>query len=157
MRLLARLADRCRPLLAVGADALDLWIRLYVARVFVVSGLTKIRDWDGTLALFRDEYQVPLLPPALAAPLGTFGEIVLPVFLALGLATRFAALGLTFVNCVAVVSYWRVLSTADAALAQHFLWGTLLLVTLFHGPGRVSLDHLLARRLGQRPLAAAGA
>lgn len=153
MHFVARLADRSRPLLAVGADVLDLWIRLYVARVFFLSGLTKIRDWSSTLALFHDEYHVPLLPPEVAAPLGTFGELVFPVFLALGLGTRFAALGLTFVNLMAVVSYWHFLSTAEAALAQHVFWGTLLLVSLFHGGGRISLDHLLAPRLGLRPLA----
>jgi len=157
MPLIARLADRSRPLLMVGADLLDLWIRLYVARVFISSGLTKIRDWSATLALFRDEYHVPLLPPEVAAPLGTFGELVFPLFLALGLGTRFSALGLSFVNVIAVVSYWHFLSTAEAALAQHFLWGTLLLVTLFHGPGRISLDRLIAPRLGVRPIADARA
>jgi putative oxidoreductase len=125
--------------------------------VFILSGLSKLRDWDATLALFQHEYRVPLLPPAMAAPLGTFGELVFPVFLVLGLGTRFAALGLSFVNIVAVVSYWHVLSTSAPALAQHMYWGTLLLVTLFHGPGRVSLDHLLAGRYGLRPLAHARA
>jgi len=152
MHLIARLADRSRPLLAAGADLLDLWIRLYVARVFILSGLTKIRDWDSTLALFHHEYHVPLLPPSLAAALGTFGELAFPVFLIVGLGTRLAALGLGFVNVVAVVSYWHVLSTTQPALAQHVFWGTLLLVTLFHGPGRLSLDHLFASRRGLRPL-----
>ena len=155
MSLAARLADRARPLLALGADLLDLWIRLYVARVFLLSGLTKIRDWDATLVLFRSEYHVPLLPPAIAAPLGTFGELVFPMFLVLGLGTRFAALGMSIVNLTAVVSYWQVLSKAEPALAQHLFWGTLLLVTLLHGPGRISLDHLLARRRGIGPLATA--
>jgi putative oxidoreductase len=154
MRLIARIAGTARPWLAVGADLLDLWIRLYVAGVFIASGLTKLRDWDSTLALFRDEYHVPLLPPAVAAPLGTFGELVFPLFLILGLGTRFASLGLGFVNLVAVVSYWHVLSTTAPALAQHMYWGTLLLVTLFHGPGRLSLDHWLAGRPGPGSLAA---
>ena len=57
--------------------------RLYVAQVFFLSGLTKLRDWSSTLALFHDIYQVPLLPPALAAYLGTGGELVLPVLLRL--------------------------------------------------------------------------
>jgi putative oxidoreductase len=157
MRLTPRFAERARPLLQIGADLLDLWIRLYVARVFLLSGLTKIRDWDATLMLFHSEYHVPLLPPQIAAPLGTFGELVFPLFLVLGLGTRFAALGMSVVNVVAVVSYWHVLSKAEPALAQHLYWGTLLLVTLFHGPGRISLDHLLARRRGIAPLATARA
>src|SRR3546814_13303357 len=57
--------------------------------------LTKIADWDTTLALFQDEYHVPLLPTQLAAVMGTGGELVLPVLLVLGLFRRFAALGLS--------------------------------------------------------------
>lgn len=119
--------------------------RLYVAQVFFLSGLTKLRDWSSTLALFNDIYQVPLLPPAVAAYMGTAGELVLPVLLALGLAGRFAGAGLFVVNFVAVLS----LSADDltpAAHAQHALWGVLALgVTLF-GAGRWSVDALLTRR-----------
>jgi putative oxidoreductase len=129
-----------RAVLDAGAHVVDLGIRLYVAKVFFMSGLTKIRDWDVTLALFQDEYHVPLLSPAVAAALGTFGELVFPVFLALGLGTRFAALALSVVNVMAVISYWHVLSTAEPALAQHVYWGTLLLVPLCYGPGRLALD-----------------
>ncbi len=151
-RFLSCLAAATRTPLAIGADLLDLAIRLYVGKVFLLSGLQKIRNWDNTLVLFHDEYHVPLLPPDVAAALGTFGELVFPVFLVLGLGTRFAALGMSFVNVMAVVSYWHVLSTLEPALAQHFLWGTLLLVVLFHGPGRLSIDHWLAPRLGVAPL-----
>jgi putative oxidoreductase len=117
--------------------------RLYLAQVFLLSGLTKLRDWDTTLALFHDEYQVPLLSPTLAAWAGTGGELVLPVLLALGLAGRFAALGLSVVNLVAVISLAEV---PPAALQQHQFWGALLLALLLWGPGRASLDALLARR-----------
>jgi putative oxidoreductase len=151
-RLFSCLAAGARTPLAIGADLLDLAIRLYVGKVFFLSGLQKFRNWDNTLALFRDEYHVPLLPPGVAAVLGTFGELVFPVFLVLGLGTRFAALGMSFVNVMAVVSYWQVLSTLEPALAQHFFWGTLLLVVLFHGPGRLSIDHWLVSRLGIAPL-----
>ena len=130
----------------VLADLLDLGIRLYVAKVFFLSGLTKIRDWDSTVFLFEDEYDVPILPPELAAALGTFGELVFPVLLALGLGARLGALGLSFVNLMAVVSYWSFLKDAEPALAQHIYWGVLLLVTLLHGPGRISIDFLLCKR-----------
>ena len=75
--------------------------RLTVAQAFFLSGLTKLRDWDTTLALFTDEYHVPLLSPELAAVLGTAGELVLPALLVLGLGGRFAAAGLSVVNVVA--------------------------------------------------------
>jgi putative oxidoreductase len=125
---------------------LDLGIRLYVAEVFFRSGLLKIGHWSGTLYLFENEYHVPLLPPEAAAWLGTFGELAFPPLLALGLATRFAALSLTFVNIMAVVSYWHILGKNEAALVSHVFWGTLLLVTLCHGPGLLSIDHWIRRR-----------
>ena len=117
--------------------------RLYVAQVFFAAGLTKLRDWDTTLALFADEYHVPLLPTELAAVLGTGGELVLPVLLALGLAGRFAAAGLFVVNIVAVISLAEI---PPAALAQHQLWGVLLALLVLWGPGRWSADALLLRR-----------
>lgn len=117
--------------------------RLYVAQVFLLSGLSKLRDWETTLALFTDEYHVPLLPPAAAAFAGTAGELVLPVLLAVGLAGRFAAAGLSVVNVVAVISLAEI---APAALQQHVFWGSLLLALLLWGPGRWSVDAWLQRR-----------
>jgi putative oxidoreductase len=118
--------------------------RFYVAQVFFLSGLTKINDWDTTLALFADEYQVPLLSPTVAALAGTAGELVLPVLLLLGLAGRFAALGLSVMNGVAVVSLAEI---APPALQQHVFWGSLLLALVLWGPGRWSLDRMLEPRL----------
>ena len=117
--------------------AATLLARLYVAQVFFSSGLTKLRDWDITVALFTDEYKVPFLSPQAAAVIGTTGEIVLPVLLVLGLGGRFAALGLSFVNVVAVISLTEI---APAALQQHITWGVLLMALALFGPGRWSLD-----------------
>ncbi len=111
--------------------------RLYVASVFFRSGLTKLRDWDTTLALFTDEYKVPLLSPEVAAVMGTGGELVLPVLLLLGLGGRFAALGLSVVNVVAVMSLEEI---APAALQQHITWGVLLAGLAIFGNGRWALD-----------------
>lgn len=129
-------ADHLQSLALLGA-------RLYVAQVFFLSGLTKLRDWSATLALFNDIYQVPLLPPTLAAWLGTAGELVLPVLLVLGLAGRFAGVGLFVVNLMAVLS----LSADDlspAAQAQHALWGVLALAVVLWGAGRWSVDRFRA-------------
>jgi putative oxidoreductase len=125
------------------AQALALLLaRLYVAQVFFLSGLTKLRDWSTTLALFESEYAVPLLPPELAAWLGTGGELLLPILLVLGLGGRFAALGLTVVNVMAVLSLSEI---APAALLGHQLWGVLLLLVLLWGAGRYSVDAWLQR------------
>lgn len=114
--------------------------RLFVAQVFFASGLTKLRDWDITLSLFADEYQVPWLSPEVAAWLGTAGELGLPVLLAVGVGGRFAALGLGVVNAVAVVSLAEI---APAALQQHITWGVLLAGLAIFGNGRWTLDALL--------------
>ncbi len=128
--------------LTFGAPAADLVIRLWVANVFWASGLTKIQSVETTLLLFQYEYSVPLLPPAVAAYLSMFAELTFSALLALGLAGRFSALGLFFVNIVAVISYPAL---AEAGLQQHYLWGLLLLVPIFHGPGKLSLDYFVAR------------
>jgi putative oxidoreductase len=118
--------------------------RLYVGHAFFLSGLTKLRDWETTLALFSDEYQVPLLPPEVAAYAGTAGEVVLPVLLVLGLGGRFSAIGLGILNIVAVLSLSEI---APAALQQHVLWGSLLALLVLWGPGFLSVDQWLAPRL----------
>jgi len=122
--------------------------RLYVAWVFFAAGLTKLRDWDTTLYLFEEEYSVPFIPFELAAAMGTAGEILLPVLLVLGLASRFGALGLTFVNIIAVVSLAEI---ATAALYGHVIWGLLLLVVVLFGPGIASLDHFIESKLAKNP------
>ncbi len=134
--------DTLQPAAALGA-------RLYVGQVFFLSGLTKLRDWGTTVALFTDEYKVPLLPPAVAAFMGTAGELVLPVLLVLGLAGRFSALGLFVVNVVAVISLSEI---APAALQQHIFWGALLAGLAIYGPGAWSLDRWASpRRHGISP------
>lgn len=131
--------DSAQPLAALLA-------RLYVGQVFFLSGLTKLRDWGTTVALFTDEYKVPFLSAPVAAALGTAGEIVLPVLLVLGLAGRFSALGLFVVNAVAVISLAEI---APAALQQHILWGVLLAGLAIFGCGRWALDAVLAPRLAK--------
>ncbi|RYF39750.1 MAG: DoxX family protein [Comamonadaceae bacterium] len=134
--------------LSAGLETLQpaaaLAARIYVGQVFFLSGLTKIRDWETTVALFTDEYKVPLLPPALAALMGTAGELVLPVLLVLGLGGRFAALGLFVVNAVAVIALSEI---APAALQQHVLWGALLAGIAIYGPGPWSLERWVWPRL----------
>jgi len=132
--------DRMQPPFALG-------LRIYVARVFFLSGLTKLHDWNITLALFRNEYHVPLLSPAVAAALGTCAELGLPLLLFAGFGTRFAAVALFVFNIVAATSYPDL---SPAGVKDHILWGALLLVLFFYGPGKLSLDHLIGRRLGAR-------
>jgi len=121
----------------------DLILRCWVAYAFWVSGLTKIQNWDSTLYLFNDEYAVPLLPPEIAAYMGTATELGFPVLLAFGLLGRFAGLSLFLFNIVAVLSYPDL---GAAGIEQHKVWGVMLLVCFLHGPGKLSLDYLFKKK-----------
>src|SRR2546422_3138763 len=72
--------------------ALAIPLRLAIATVFWNSAMTKLANWETTISLFTEEYQVPLLPPEAAAYLATSIELAAPVLLVLGLATRVASL-----------------------------------------------------------------
>ncbi|TKF24527.1 DoxX family protein [Vibrio genomosp. F6] len=121
-----------------------LFCRLWVAWVFFNSGLTKIATWDSTLYLFELEYQVPLIPWELAAYMGTAAELILPIFLALGLLTRPMAAILFVFNIIAVVSYpvlW------EQGFFDHQLWGLMILIVVVWGPGPLSADKYLKMKL----------
>jgi putative oxidoreductase len=115
-------------------------LRFAVATVFWNSGMTKLANWDTAVALFTDEYKVPLLSPEFAAYLTATIEFTTPVLLVLGLFTRPAAavlLGMTMV--IEVFVY-------PLAWPTHIQWAAMLLVLLCRGSGRLSIDHLLWRR-----------
>jgi putative oxidoreductase len=120
---------------------LQLMFRIAIAAVFWSSGLTKIASWDTTIALFRNEYMVPLLPPELAAVMSATFELSCSALIVVGLATRLATLpllGMTFVIEVFVYpEYW----------SMHLMWATVLLFLLTKGPGAFSLDHYAGRIL----------
>jgi len=148
MSLIERVREVSRPVikwLDFASPLADLGVRLWVANVFWKSGLTKFQSMDSTIMLFEYEYKVPLLSPTVAAYLGTFTELAFPVLLALGLGGRFSAFVLFVFNIIAVISYPDL---NPAGIQQHQLWGLLLLVTMLHGPGRISIDHFIRRRFG---------
>ncbi len=135
LRRLDCVAVALQPLFALA-------IRLYVFRVFFLSGLTKLRSWDSTLYLFSNEYHVPVLPPAVAAVMGAGGELIFSVMLLLGWQGRFAAVGLFVVNLVAVMSYPGL---EPVMIKDHVLWAVLIAFLFFHGVGRWSLQGFFQR------------
>jgi len=127
---------------------LVLAMRIGVGMVFWKSAMTKLDDsWhvtDTAVALFRDEYQVPVLPPRLAAYLGTANEFFSSIMVMVGFGARLGAaalLGLvTVIEAFVYPGNW----------AEHLMWASLLAYILFRGPGTISVDHLISRRfLGQ--------
>ncbi len=118
---------------------LALPLRVAVANVFWSSAMTKLPSWDSTLALFRDEYKVPLLAPETAAYLATGIELTTSVLLILGLGSRFAAAVLLGMTAVIEIFIYPL------AWPTHIQWAAMLLILLCRGPGALSLDHLIRR------------
>jgi len=131
--------------------------RFSVAAVFWLSGQTKVAGFEidlvaghialgwprlsgSAVALFREEYRLPLLPPELAAVMAATAEHLLPALLLLGLGSRFAALGLFAMTLVIQIFVY------PGAYPTHGVWMAVLLYIVARGPGRLSLDHLIARR-----------
>ncbi|TMG87212.1 MAG: DoxX family protein [Betaproteobacteria bacterium] len=117
-------------------------LRLAVATVFWNSAMTKLANWDTTVALFVDEYKVPLLPPEVAAYIAATIELTTPVLLVLGLLTRPAAAVLLAMTLVIEAFVYPL------AWPTHIQWAAMLLVLLCRGAGKLSIDHLLRRRFG---------
>ena len=120
---------------------LQLMFRLAVASVFIKAGLTKIASWETTVQLFANEYNVPVLPPELAARMAATFELGCSALLIAGLATRLATLPL--LGMIAVIQTF----VYPNAYAEHLTWASLLLFLLTRGAGPWSLD----RALGLEP------
>jgi putative oxidoreductase len=124
----------------VPISLIQLAMRIGVGSVFFNAGLMKYRSWEMTLLLFRDEYQVPVLDPALAARMAMTQELAIPLLLFLGLGTRFAALPL--LGMIGIIQTF----VYPNAWVEHLVWGSILVFLVARGPGVFSLDHLIARR-----------
>ena len=137
------LADVVPLLGRVPLSVHQLLFRLAIAGVFLRAGLTKIGSWESTVALFADEYKVPVLAPHVAAVLSATFEVGCSALLLLGLGTRLAALPL--IGMLTTIQ----LFVYPQAWSEHLVWGSILLFLLTRGGGAISLDHLIARALGR--------
>ena len=136
----SRIAQILHGLDQVPYTLLALPLRFAVATVFWNSGTTKLANWDATLQLFQDEYQVPVLPPEWAAHLAASIELSTPILLVLGFGTRCAALVLLGMTTVIEIFVY------PQAWPTHIQWAAMLLVLLCRGAGRLSIDELIRRR-----------
>jgi putative oxidoreductase len=154
-----------RRVISVSARIPDTLIalvaRFSIAATFWLSGQTKIEGlaidivqgqfslgWprlsESAVSLFKEEYALPIIPPELAASLAAFAEHVFPLFLLIGLATRFSALALLGMTAVIQIFVY------PGAYATHGVWAAALLFLIAKGPGTLSIDHWLARRTAFR-------
>lgn len=142
---------RIRHLLELTlAPVVLLGIRLLMAHAFYKSWILKAQDalsgqWEHTVSLFRDVHPVPLLPPEVAAVLGTGGEIIFSLLLALGLLARLAAASMIAMVLVMIASIGYYPN-------EHNVWLLLLGVTLALGPGRLSLDAVFFRKMMRKEM-----
>lgn len=112
-------------------------MRAWLAQAFWSSGMTKIANWETTVALFADEYKVPVLSPEAAAWMATAGELTLPVLLFFGFMSRFAALGILVMTAVIEFTY--------LSFPIHKAWALVALLLVCHGPGVLSIDHFVRK------------
>ncbi|AWI81705.1 MAG: hypothetical protein CVU19_09795 [Betaproteobacteria bacterium HGW-Betaproteobacteria-13] len=131
--------------------------RFSIAAVFWKSGQTKVEGMaidlingdfslgvptlsDTALYLFQEEYRLPLIPPELAAPMAAFAEHLFPILILFGLMTRFSALALLIMTLTIQIFVY------PDAYPTHGVWAAVLLYLIAKGPGRISIDHWIARR-----------
>ena len=140
-----QLFERLTGLLARSPlSAHQLLFRLAIASVFLPAGRLKLASWESTIAMFQDEYKVPVLAPVVAAVLATTFEIVCSSLLIAGLATRLATLPL-LAQIVTIQLF-----VYPQAWHEHLVWGSILLFLLTRGAGTISLDYVIQRRLSTR-------
>ena len=143
--MIPRYTALCAQLERIPLSIILLAARIGVGAVFFRSGLLKIDSWQFTVQLFRDEYQVPLLDPVLAAQIATAVELGLPPLLFIGLATRLATLPL--LGMIAVIQVF----VYPNAWSEHLMWASILTLLLSRGAGAISLDRWIsAPRRGER-------
>lgn len=117
--------------------------RAALAQVFWSSAQTHLANWDTTLYMFANSYQVPLLPPVFSAYLSVTMEVAMPPLLLLGLATRYAALALLGMTAVIEIFVY------PQAWPTHIQWAAMMLVLISQGGGALSVDALLKRFMGR--------
>ena len=120
---------------------IEFGMRLAVGATFFRSGMNKVERFDTAITLFREEYRLPLLPPELAAYLGTAVELGAPVLLVLGL---FARLGAAALLAMTLVIQFLVY---PANWPEHLMWASILAYVLSRGPGALSIDRIIALNL----------
>jgi putative oxidoreductase len=142
---------------AIPDALISLLARISIAAIFWQSGQTKIEGFvvnlltgeinlgmptmsESTIALFQEEYKLPILPPELAAYLATIAEHVFPVLLLVGLATRLSATALLIMTAVIQIFVY------PTAYPTHGVWAVALLFLIAKGPGWLAIDNFLGRQ-----------
>ena len=139
------LVDRLEGLRTLGRrfplSLLEFGMRLAVGATFFRSGMNKYQSFDTAITLFRDEYRLPLLPPEIAATMGTTVELCAPVLLVLGVFARFGAAALLFMTLTIQFLVY------PENWPEHLMWASILAYVLSRGAGALSIDRIVAFNL----------
>ncbi len=148
---LARLGCSAIGLLnQIGTALPQLAIRLLLAYEFWEAGVQKFHgdNWFGSI---QEQFPFPFdgVPVEISWLLATWTELLGAVALVLGLATRFFSFSLMILTVVAWVSVHAGsgYNVCDNGFKLPLMYLVLFLPLLFSGAGKLSLDHLLMRRL----------
>lgn len=157
--------ERLRDLLNwLGGFLPGLCLRLILAYEYLDSGWAKLHgeNWFGDIQA-RFPFPFDVLPVDFSWALATAVELVGGVLLVLGLGTRYVALVLMVLTYVAAYAVhfpaewhslgelWRGYAVSDQGFGNFklpLLFFLMFLVLAAQGPGRLSVDHLIARRQG---------
>jgi putative oxidoreductase len=141
-RSLSARIDRLRTTAArFPLSLIEFGMRFAVGATFFRSGMLKLQSFDTAIALFRDEYRLPLLPPEIAAYMGTTVELSAPVLLVLGLGARLGAAALLVMTLTIQFLVY------PENWPEHLMWGSILAYVLTRGAGKLSIDRLVALNL----------
>jgi putative oxidoreductase len=131
-------------------------IRITVGVVFIQAGWGHLTHMADTIEAFRNDFGVPF--PEFNARLASGTEFFGGILILLGLGARLAALPMAFTMLVAIVTAKRAelegfSLDAFTTLVGFAEWSYLVmfLVIAIGGPGPLSLDAFIARRLGRAP------
>lgn len=140
-RFVSRLADLRATAARFPISVLEFGMRLAVGATFFKSGMNKFQSFDSAIELFREEYRLPLLPPEIAAYMGTTVELCAPVLLVLGIFARLGAAALLVMTLTIQFLVY------PGNWPEHLMWASILAYVLTRGPGALSIDRVVAFNL----------
>ncbi len=131
---------------AVITDIVILVIRIFVGFAMLSHGFPKLQQWlSGEEIQF---YEFLGLSGKTSLILAVFAEFVCSIFIILGLFTRFAVFFLIITMAVAGL----VVHSSDSFDKRELslLYLSVYMILFAYGPGRYSVDHMIARRRESR-------
>ncbi|WP_266170944.1 DoxX family protein [Dyella subtropica] len=148
-QMIAAKASRLLEMLHTGRWLGPLVMRLVFGYFWLETGISKVHNLDGFTQRFMG-WGIPF--PAFSAGLSAWVELLGGLLLMLGLFTRLVCIPMLVNMAVAVtlVVSSNLMGLDDYVEADEVVYSLIFFWLLIAGPGKVSLDTLVARWLGIR-------